>query len=414
VLIRISILLICAGLLPTSTCRAQGVVAFKGATIETVSKSGTIKNGTIIVRDGVIDAVGEDVDIPVNARIVDVAGQTVMPALVDAYHPVSLSTGAASQPASRTIVIRGRTFTIPSSVATTATPFLRVADNLDTKLLKRDLRTASRYGVGVFNVATRGYGQGVVARVTPDDPESCLTNRDGVLYLAVTNGTASLDVLRKGLKGQSSKPSSAGSSRSSAARTPTSSRSSSASSNPTTELWKAVKSGKAPLFVNANNAATILYVIAIQKEYKDLRLVLVANGPDIFQTIDALADHNVAIVLGASLDLAPRSRDRINVPKLLSEAGVNFAFSTSLTNSLSSMPDTPLFPVSLLVKTGLPRQKALEALTSAPAAMLGLDKSHGSIEKGKKANLLFFDGDPLNASSRVRQVLVEGKSVYED
>ena len=46
--------------------------------------------------------------------------------------------------------------------------------------------------------------------------------------------------------------------------------------------------------------------------------------------------------------------------------------------------------------------------------MLGVEKTVGSIEAGKQANLVFLDGDPLAVARRVQRVLVEGKSVYED
>ena len=74
--------------------------------------------------------------------------------------------------------------------------------------------------------------------------------------------------------------------------------------------------------------------------------------------------------------------------------------------------DFPLFPVAMLVKTGLPRTAALEALTKRPAAILGLDKTHGTIEPGKAADLLLFSGDPLDPASRLRFTIIDGRTVY--
>lgn len=402
---------------------ADEVVAYRGATIETVAAAGVIADGTIVIRNGLIDAVGPaaEVKIPVNARVIDAKGRTVMPALIDAYHPINLG-GAAAQTETRTIVIGGRTFTIPSAAASTAAPFLRIADDLDPLSLKNGLTTQSRYGVGHVNVVTRGYGQAVQARVTPENAETCVVEKDGVLFLALTNDSTSLDVLRNGLRGR---PSS--STRSSGGPTggrggptqPTSPPAASTTpaapaSSSLTALWEAVKEGKTPILLNVNNAATILYLLQIQKDYDKLRVVMVADGRDVYQALDQLKGRDVSILLRAGLDLAPHSRDRINVPRLLAANGIRFGFSTSLDSTLAAMPDTPLFPVAMLVSTGLPRDKALQALTLAPATMLGLDKSLGSIENGKRANLIFLDGDPLSASSQIRQVLVEGKSVYEN
>lgn len=388
-------LLICA----FTTCGgfADDVVAYRNATIETVSKAGTIEGGTVLLRDGKIEAVGSKVDIPTDARIVDASGQTIMPALVDIYHPITIN-GLSSSSGSRTVVFRGRTFVIPGTRSTSAPSYVKLSDVVDPLSLKSDYRKLSRYGVGFANIVVRGYGHSLHTKVTPEETPSSIVNENGTLFLSVTNSTASLDVLRKGLKGSSSQSSSPASS------TPYSS----------TALWAAVKDGKAPLILNVNNAATIMYVLQIQKEYDKVRMVLVASGSDLYQSLNQLKGRRLSVLMKAGIDIAPRSNRRINVAKLLADAKINFGFSASLDTSLDAMPDTPLFPVSQLVKTGLSKEQALNALTLAPAKMLGIEKTLGSIEVGKQANLLFLDGTPLDAGTTVQQLLVEGKSVYEN
>ena len=59
------------------------------------------------------------------------------------------------------------------------------------------------------------------------------------------------------------------------------------------------------------------------------------------------------------------------------------------------------------------RQTALEALTITPAKILGLQDQLGSIEAGKTANLQILTGDPLQATTWVDTVLLEGEVVYE-
>lgn len=405
--------------------RADDVVAYQGATIETVAKAGTIANGVVVVRNGKIDAAGADVKIPNDARIVDVAGQTIMPALVDVYHPITVA-GESSATASRTIVIGGRTFTIAGRPSTTASPFIKLSDNVDPLSLKSDLTTLSRYGVGLINVVTTGYGQSISVKPDNDSSENYIVNKDGMLFLAITNATSSLDVLRKGLKGSAStggSRSGATLSRSRFSRTGQQGPTTTAASTTTTSassgsqlqtLWQSVKDGKAPILINVSNAATIMYVTEILAEHKNVKAILVASGSNLYQTIDQIKGKNISVLLKAGIDIAPRSSNRINVARLLDDAKITFAFSTSLDSSLSVMPDTPLLPASMLVKTGLERKTALEALTINPAKMLGVEKQLGSVEVGKQANLIFFDADPLAAASKVQRVVVEGMSVYED
>ena len=75
-------------------------------------------------------------------------------------------------------------------------------------------------------------------------------------------------------------------------------------------------------------------------------------------------------------------------------------------------PDFPLFPVAVLVKTGLPRAAALEALAKRPATILGMGATHGTIEPGKAADLLLFSGDPLDPASRLRRTIIDGRTAY--
>ena len=407
----------------TPGVRAE-TVAYTGARIETVGKAGTIEKGTIVVTDGKIADVGKDVTIPDTAKIVDVAGQTVIPGLVEVYHPVSVG-GTASVPTTRTIVIRGRTFRVGNSTSTTSTAFIRIADNLDPLKLKTDLRRLSRVGIGFANLVTRGYGQSVHAIIDPTDPEAIVKSGDGYLYLALTNSTTSLNVLRTGL-GTSSRSSTSRSGALAAIRsrtgstttstsTTTRSASTSSSSNPTTALWKDVREGKKPVMINVNNAATILHVLEILKKQDKVRVVLITTGAHAYQAFDQLkAKKNLSVVIKPGIDTIPFSRNRVNVAKMLHDAKIKFGFTVSSSSDITSAPDSPLFPLAMLVKTGLPRNEALKAATLTPASLLGLDKTLGSIEKGKSANLVFLDGDPLDASSQIQQVLVEGKTTHEN
>src|SRR5262249_50223487 len=129
----------------------------------------------------------------------------------------------------------------------------------------------------------------------------------------------------------------------------------------------------------------------------------------------ALSGRQVSLLIRPGLSLKPNTRDRFDIAHLLHDAHLEFVF-TQTTNrgDLLAAQDFPLFPVAYLVKCGLPREAALEALTARPAALLGLDKTHGTIEPGKSADLLIFTGDPLDPGSELNQVLIEGRTVYEN
>jgi len=65
-----------------------------------------------------------------------------------------------------------------------------------------------------------------------------------------------------------------------------------------------------------------------------------------------------------------------------------------------------------MIGAGLDRAVALKSVTLEPAALLGLDKEVGSLEQGKQANLVFFNGDPFEVTTRVQAVMLEGEFVF--
>ena len=171
----------------------------------------------------------------------------------------------------------------------------------------------------------------------------------------------------------------------------------------------------APLFVNATNAAAILHLLKIVEPYKDVKVVLDAPGPALYETVDRLPARSVRVIVRPGVSLKPNTRDRIDVAGLLHQAALEFAFAQSASRvDLLASQDFPLFSVAYTVKCGLPRKVAIEALTARPAALIGLDKTHGTIEPGKVADLLIFTGDPLDPGSQLSQVLIEGRTVYEN
>jgi hypothetical protein len=120
---------------------------------------------------------------------------------------------------------------------------------------------------------------------------------------------------------------------------------------------------------------------------------------------DAPDVDNPELALNASLAelrhwyLAPTS------PGQLSGAGVRFAITTDGLSSLNEF----LPNLRIAVARGLSADDALAALTTTPADWLGIDRTHGTIEAGKVANLVVTEGDLFTEEATVRDVWVQGK-----
>ena len=397
-------MLLVFAILAENQCFAQRSLAIRNAKIETVSKAGVIEDGVILVRDGKIEAIGKDVKIPLAAQVIDAKGKTIMPGIVDPYYVVTVGRDAQSAGETRTIVVRGQTITVPGGPPSSSTSFTKISDSIDLDNI--DWKAATRSGITTLQLVVSGYAQSVI--VQPTVKSAQIVNQDGKLLVSVTNSTPSLELLRNGLRAPGSGP---GGPRPPAGATP----GATPPVSPTQKLWTEVREGKSSLFVNLNNAATILHCVAATKESKQAKLVFIVSGSDLFEASSDLDPKSHVAILPPRIDFVPNTRDRINIPKFLSEKEMPFAFSLSLgQNEFRAQLDTPLFAVSSLVHNGLSRQRALEALTMMPAKLIGVDGQVGSLEVGKKANFLILDGDPFAATTSIQRVFVEGKQIDEN
>jgi hypothetical protein len=359
-------------------------------------------------------AVGKDVTIPEDATVIDAAGGTILPGIIDPHFEVSVA-AATADAGPRTVVFRGRAIGL-GGAPNRGGGFTRIADNFYP--YDAGFKHLPRTGLTRLNLVTNGVGQAAVVRVTPADPGHMLDRPDGVAFAAVTNSSDSLDQIRTGLEGASrSRP---GGGRPGA------------TAGTSTQLWADVAAGKTPLVVSAANAAAVVHLLQVVEPHKNVKLVVYAGGEALAEAVDALKGRSVRVVIRPNLELVPNSRDRFAPARMLHEAGIDFAFSLTarppggatgvgvpggLADTDPAAPtaleaEFPLFPVAVQVKAGLPRKAALEALTKRPAAMLGLGETHGTIETGKAADLLLYTGDPLDPAGRLRLTLIDGRTVY--
>ena len=172
-----------------------------------------------------------------------------------------------------------------------------------------------------------------------------------------------------------------------------------------------VLEGDVPALVSAERIDELATALRLEEEFGiGLRIV---GGTDAQIVLDRLADSGVPILLGPAGDAALRSDAGdllVGTAARLKERGIPFALVTG--------DDANAARLSLLdlarsaVRGGLTLEEALEAVTISPARILGLDREMGSIEAGKDADLVLFDGDPLTASTQLLAVLVGGKAVH--
>ncbi|QGG49105.1 amidohydrolase [Heliorestis convoluta] len=166
---------------------------------------------------------------------------------------------------------------------------------------------------------------------------------------------------------------------------------------------------KVPLRVHAHRADDILTALRIAQEF-DLTLVI-EHCTEGHLIAAELAQAGVAAVVGPSLVHRAKVEMKEITPRtaaVLEEASVPFAI----------MTDHPVIPIQYLplcaglaVKHGLEEERALQAITIGAARILGLEHRLGTLEVGKEADLVLWEGHPFDSRSKVAKAWIAGKQV---
>ncbi len=168
-------------------------------------------------------------------------------------------------------------------------------------------------------------------------------------------------------------------------------------------------SAERPVFLHANDRRSIRAALDWASIY-DLRVVVV-GGYESVLLAEELKERGVSVIYGPVHQL-PRARDHAPAtpfegPARLDRAGVSFAMANFKSDNARNLPHNAATAAAF----GLPREKALRAITLSAAEILGVERELGSIEVGKQASLLVLDGDPLEVISNVEFMWLEGLKI---
>jgi imidazolonepropionase-like amidohydrolase len=167
---------------------------------------------------------------------------------------------------------------------------------------------------------------------------------------------------------------------------------------------------KQPFFVSAGSEEGIRGAIT-WAEKQGVNIVIRTSPASAVATADLLKAKNVPVILSTVLSM-PQGEDTFHAatyqaPGVLAKAGVIFALSSGGFETSRLIP----FQAAMAVAWGLDKNEAIKAITINAAKIFGADKSIGSLEAGKIANLIVVNGDPLEIRSRVTHVVIGGRDV---
>jgi imidazolonepropionase-like amidohydrolase len=397
---------------------ANGTYAVTGATLHPVSGS-DIPNGIIVISGGKIAAIGDSkLAIPAAAKVVDAKGLDVWPGMIDSGSQLGLfEVGSLPE-------------TQDSSDSAEYQPELRtsIALHPDSELIPV---TRANGVLATFVQPTGGVisGQGCVANLDGWVPlEMVVLDKAGLIvniprYVSPNaegrgrgagmggfgGGGADasarkerLDAIREEFKKALIYDKIVSVARERKVEGP--------SPDPRLSSLLPYAKGEKPVIFKAEGRVEILDALKIASDLK-LKAVI-SGGAEAWKVADALKAAKVPVLIGGTLRLPTSSTDPYDAayanPARLYEAGVTFAIKSGGSDVGTASRNLP-YDAGMAVAYGLPEAAALKAVTLAPAEILGVADQLGSLEVGKRANIVITAGHILQPTTEVKGMFLAGK-----
>ncbi|MEO8435173.1 MAG: amidohydrolase family protein [Pyrinomonadaceae bacterium] len=394
----------------------RGTYAIRNARIFPVSGP-PIENGTVVIRDGKIEAVGAGVTIPSGAQQIDARGLSVYPGMIDAG--TSMGLVEVGQGA-------------PGTVDTTEVGEMNPNAKAIIAIHPHSAHIAVTRVDGVTSALsspTGGLIAGQAALInllgtTPQEmaliPQAALvmnfprTSRrggdfgseqqpDANLSETLTANERQVEQIRKLLRDAEAY----GRAQDAYAKD---------KSLPRMNLDIVLESlvpyvrGERPVILRADREAEIRGAVRFAEEMKLKPIIL--GGDDAWKVVNLLKEKNVPVILTGILNLPMREDDAYDTlyenASKLQQAGVRFCISSG--NSGAAVRNLPLY-AGMAAAFGLAKEEALKAVTLYPAQIMNVADRMGSLEPGKIANIVVTDGDLLEARTHVRYLFIDGRAV---
>lgn len=381
---------------------APGVYAITGGTVHPVSRE-PVSNGTVLIRNGLIEAAGADVAIPADATVIDVAGSHVYPGLIDAQTSIGF-----------TAPKRGDAGSEPGPDALAARDVKLTADDADARRATGVTTVVTAPSWGIFNgqSVVLNLGSGAVASQVirspaalnvAFNPRPTWTYPDSIMgvvsflrqtFLDAQQHVAAREVYDRAPSGLQRPADSAA-----------------------LEALHPVLRRELPVVFAADTDSAMRRAQAIAREF-NLRYIL-AGARQGYELAGELRE--VPVLVSVRWPVAPADKeDRLEqplrvirdrqlaptTPAALARSGVTFALVSGAGKAGDFIPG-----IRKAIENGLSAADALRATTLAPARIFAVDRQLGSLDRGKIANVVVSDRPLFEKDAKVTRVFVDGREI---
>ena len=412
----LSVFLFLVAALPLSA-DSPGVYAITGGTVHPVS-SPEIANGVVVIRDGLIEAVGANAAIPPDATVIDVKGSHVYPGLIDAQ--TSLGFPNASAPRRRGGGGGGARTPPAEPLPETGPSFLAFReaklsdDDVDAKRGTGVLTIVTAPSFGIFN------GQSVALNLSSGTMESRVVRNPATQQISFNPRPAwtypdSLMGVISFIRQTFLDAQQYSAAHSIYDKNPAGYKRPDESSS--LDALGAVLRRDVPLVFVADSELMIRRAEAIAKEF-NVRMI-VAGARQGYKMADELKSLGAPVLVSTKWPMPPTSkedreeqslrviRDRQlapTTPAVLARSGVLFALVSGTGKTGDYFPG-----IRKAIDNGLSADDALRATTINPAKIIGIDRQLGSLDRGKIANIVITDKPIFDKEAKVKRIFVDGR-----
>ncbi len=395
----------------TGWTQPSDTTIIKGARLLTVT-NGVIENGSILIENDKITAVGTDIKIPTGAKVIEASGTVVTPGLIDSHSHLGLGPSGG--------------VTEDNEMSDPSTPQLRIIDSIHPEGMpphRGSFKDAVSEGVttiiarpgsgnviGGLSAALKLSGKTVDEMVLtfPVDMKMAMgkkgyyaskgklpVTRMGTAYIvrqAMVDAQQYSDSWKRYDEKKKTDPDASPPKR-----------------DLKNEAMLKVLNREIPVHIHCGRVDDIMTAVRLADEFDFYKLSL-GHAEESFKVADELAKRDVVVIVGPLMVTYDDEGHLINLAGHLVERGVEI---TIMTDADVVQQEFLRYQASIAIKYGLDPAEALKAITINPAKLIGMEDRIGSLEPGKDADVVIFDGDPFDIQTKALKTFINGKLVYE-
>ncbi|UCC39117.1 MAG: amidohydrolase family protein [Candidatus Aminicenantes bacterium] len=400
----LSTILIFCSLFCFADVKSPGIIAIKSAHIVPVVGD-DITDGIILIKDGKIEAIGKNITIPEDARVIDATGLFAYPGMIDGLCSLAL------------YEIGSLRATIDSRETGRINPQLKTVEALRPDSIHVPIARAN--GITTAHIVPSGgiiSGQSGLIRLNGWIPEEMIVKSSVAMHIQFPSVPRS----RRGETQPREEPSKQIKELKEILNKARyyQKRKEAAQKKPLLpipefdeqlEFLLPVVKGELPVFISVYTDKDIKAAI---KFVNDEKLKAIFYGvTEGWKVADEIKKSGIPVVFGSLYAMPTKWEDGYDAifrnPGVLAKAGVKFAFSSQSATLAKDLP----YHASRAAAFGLDRREALKGVTIYPAQIFGVDEILGSLEKGKVATIILTDGDILELRTNIKHVFIDGKEV---